>query len=359
MKENQENITKKICLVNAISGELKELAVNENQMGKLWKMKETYTDRGLVNFNEVNNDEDMKPASKYEVTYSRSKDKERPYQIEKLTEIFPVREMNVNYLNKIKDAEQADMKHSMIGYIEKEEFIEEKEISESLSINLYELSNFNIISNKLLFYENTIAKKVKILDCNKLMSIPYKKNNCIANFYRKDTLSVNDKGNFDLSDEICTLDVYNAIKFDDILDTQKIQEKYTEIVIGRFQDESYKITTEEYSVEFSENEVSEIKDLAKENNTLRKTLAKYNNNGNRTIKKIKIGDLDNALNRLKEECKKNAKVKFNIKNIPQIDKENKKLIVTKDSLPIFSALLDNMVIERILTGKLSIPFYSR
>lgn len=357
--EKNKNITKKICLVNATNGELKELAVNKSQMKKLWEMKETYTGRGLVKLNEVDDDEEMKVSSKYEVTFNKSEDKEKPYQIEKLTEIFPVREMNVDYLTKIKDAEQTDMKHSMIGYIEKEEIIEKNRISENLSIDLYELSNVNIISNRLWFYENTKAKQVEILDYKKLMYIPYKKNNCIASFYRKDVLNIDDKDNFNVNDEICTLDVYNAVKFDDILDTQKIQKKYTEIVINRFQDESYKITTGEYSVKFSENEVSEIKDMAKESDILRKTLAKYNNNGNKNIKTITIEDLNNALSRLEAECKQNAKVKFNKENIPQLDEKNKKLIVTKDSLPIFAALLDNMVIERILTGNLSIPFYSR
>ena len=54
----------------------------------------------------------------------------------------------------------------------------------------------------------------------------------------------------------------------------------------------------------------------------------------------------------------NADAGFEIKNIPVLNK-NKELEVTAESIPTFAALLDNKVIQRLLSNNIEIPYFKR
>lgn len=54
----------------------------------------------------------------------------------------------------------------------------------------------------------------------------------------------------------------------------------------------------------------------------------------------------------------NAEANFELKNIPTLD-EKGNLIVNADSTPIFAALLENKIIQRLLNNDIEIPYYKK
>lgn len=92
--------------------------------------------------------------------------------------------------------------------------------------------------------------------------------------------------------------------------------------------------------------------------SVRRPLANYTDNVKRTIKRIDPNDLNRLIEELNKAVEdKNVKVNFNKNNIPKIDLKNKILDVTSDSIPIFSAMLENKVIEKLLSHEIFIPYY--
>lgn len=81
------------------------------------------------------------------------------------------------------------------------------------------------------------------------------------------------------------------------------------------------------------------------------SFATYTNHKNRKINQIKIDDLEKALNFLKN--------KFGDFKVPTLDMNQKQVIVTEESIPIFSSLLDNKIIVQLLNGEIKIPYYEK
>lgn len=189
-------------------------------------------------------------------------------------------------------------------------------------------------------------------------------NDCISCFY------VN---NNDMSKS--QVEVYDAFSFDDLFSTSKAENKYAMTTVKNFKKGTWKIaqnivTVGGHSVpkdvgikvDFEENEETDDNDLVKETirstPSVRKPLANYTDNVKRTIKRIGPKELQRLILELNKAVEdENIKVNFTKSNIPKIDLEKKTLSVTPDSLPIFSAMLENKVVEKLLSHEIYIPYY--
>lgn len=186
--------------------------------------------------------------------------------------------------------------------------------------------------------------------------------NCVSCFY------------IDSNSEKSKVEVYDAFTFDELFATSQTQKKYAKTTINNFQNKKWKIAqniitvrnttvaqNEGIQVRFSnkkDNKNSESIDESINFKSIRKPLANYTDNVKRTIKRIDPNDLKRLIEELNNAVEdKNIKVNFNKNNIPKIDLENQILDVTTDSLPIFSAMLENKVIEKLLSHEIFIPYY--
>lgn len=186
--------------------------------------------------------------------------------------------------------------------------------------------------------------------------------NCISCFY------------IDSNSEKSKVEVYDAFTFDELFATSQTQKKYAKTTINNFQNKKWKIAQNIITVgnrTVAQNEGIEVRFLNKQDKensesideaidfkSIRKPLANYTDNVKRTIKRIDPNDLKRLIEELNNAVEdKNIKVNFNKNNIPKIDLENQRLDVTTDSIPIFSAMLENKVIEKLLSHEIFIPYY--
>lgn len=170
------------------------------------------------------------------------------------------------------------------------------------------------------------------------------------------------------------VEVYDAFTFDELFATSQTQKKYAMTTISNFQNQKWKIAqniitvrnstvaqSDGIQVNFSNkqgNNKHNSMDDAINAKSVRRPLANYTDNVKRTIKRIDPNDLNRLIEELNKAVEdKNVKVNFNKNNIPKIDLKNKILDVTPDSIPIFSAMLENKVIEKLLSHEIFIPYY--
>ena len=170
------------------------------------------------------------------------------------------------------------------------------------------------------------------------------------------------------------VEVYDAFTFDELFATSQTQKKYAMTTISNFQNQKWKIAqniitvgnstvaqSDGIQVNFSNkqgNNKHNSMDDAINAKSVRRPLANYTDNVKRTIKRIDPNDLNRLIEELNKAVEdKNVKVNFNKNNIPKIDLKNKILDVTPDSIPIFSAMLENKLIEKLLSHEIFIPYY--
>lgn len=336
--------------INDQNKELKQLAVNSNQLKKMWDKKEVY-ERGIKDIN------DGIISNKYSISYT-SDSKENKYQIEKLLEYFCLEKpMNIKYLKKIKDVvNNGHINADMVGYMEVKKKSKGNEIDKELSVDLYELSDSNVICNRFFCLNNTKSKKVEIKNDDNILYIPYKKRNCVASFYIKNAIDENKKEFY-----VYTVKIYDADKFDEILGNSETQRKCIDNTLNKFQQGNYSVTEEGYSVSFKESNLTPVGDFIEQNKILRRSFVNYTDNSNRQVKKTSISKLEEVLGQLKDKYTKDGSngIHKTDEIIPKIDKKNKKIEVSQESIPVFSALLEDSIFQRLLSGRIIIPYYEK
>lgn len=162
---------------------------------------------------------------------------------------------------------------------------------------------------------------------------------------------------------------YQTFKLENALHLRKIEDSYATKKLNRFinddEEKKYKITKRNISVIFGSTkeeqtrELSTITNIVLENDLLRQSFARFSANGTRTIQKIEVTDLKNLLKKLFEYVDDvTIDSEFSSENIPVYDETKNELLVTTNSVPIFSAMLDNKIIQRLLSGEIEIPYYT-
>lgn len=168
-----------------------------------------------------------------------------------------------------------------------------------------------------------------------------------------------------------SVEVYNAYAFDDLFLTAITQNIYAKTTLQKFDNGEWKIAKKIISakngshskekgitVSFKEKKEKNIEQIISNSILVRKPLATYTDNKNRTICRIGASDLKRLIDELNQAIDDpDIIVNFEKENIPKIDLEKGELEVTEKSLPLFAAMLENKVIEKLLNHEISIPYY--
>ena len=258
-----------------------------------------------------------------------------------------------------------------ILYLFKDEKSKEKRIYLFRLTKSIRLEDKTIISIKVRSIQKSIKAKLPTTNLNPLtvdkinngITLPMDK--CVSCFY------INNK---DITKS--RVEVYDAFVFDELFSTSQTQNKYAVMTVDNFQKENWRIAQnivtvskksvckdEGVAVKFegrsdTAKKVDLINKTIQTSESVRKPLADYTDNVKRTIKRIGPKELARLITELNNAVDdENIKVNFEKNNIPKIDLKHKILKVTPDSLPIFSAMLENKVIEKLLSHEISIPYY--
>ena len=155
--------------------------------------------------------------------------------------------------------------------------------------------------------------------------------------------------------KVYTLNVFKAIELDESYNLFSVISNFADSVIEKFENKSFKLTKDAITVEFK-NDISVIKSEINKDPRIRKAISRFSGRSNRTINSIDENSLKDAIDKLKKYSKNNSESTFSENNIPSFN--NGKLQVSTDQIAIFTALLDNKVVERILSRTIEIEFFN-
>lgn len=337
--------SRNVILIDTTNNDIKMIGVDNDFLDELWDKLSFPSDMRMA---EITDDKIIGNPKKYIVNYREEKNNETtiPYQIKFFQKYFSLEEdISISLLKKVADVynEDDELKYNIIAYVKKED-------SKKLEANIFELKDDTKLKNKIFAFYNTDAKEVKITKNHKILNIPFDKNKCLANFYIREE----DNGVYTY-----TVKVFNAVMFDSIFNVKYMQEDYAKNVIANFNDK-YTLTQDECTVKFvGENDnntkiLQEIEEKAIKNDAMRNFFANYTDNPKRKINSITVERLKDVLKELREFAINRADSQFKENDIPEIN-DNSEIVVSARTLPIFTALLNNSVIERLLDKNIVIP----
>lgn len=235
---------------------------------------------------------------------------------------------------------------------------EENEVHSS-SAYIYALNNKVLVKNKIMLFKKrkfnaTDAEELYIEPVEGRIDLPVDKKNCIVSFHKK----IQETGE---TRETTKVNVYNALGFDELFETFDTQKKYVENTLNKFSDTQSptRLTTDKVKVQISEND-EEVRRLIYSNKKLTKTFASFTGSTRNTIQKIKSSKVKDVLEKLNSYVQENADSKFEIINIPKLIEDDEEMVLQVDvnSAPIFAALLENKIIQRLLNDEIQIPYYN-
>ncbi|MCW6101533.1 hypothetical protein [Lactiplantibacillus plantarum] len=180
---------------------------------------------------------------------------------------------------------------------------------------------------------------------SKAFQLPDKENICT--FYR----------NVADGNQIFKIDIFDVFLLDGLLKMVNIRNEYANRTLDRFQDtqDPLTLTTDDIGVNFQDSPENSVRDAVHDSEDLANALGKFSGSRHYKIQNISQSDLSNVLKEIEDFVRSDASANFTLNDIPKL--ENNTLIITPNSVPIFSALLENRVIKRLLNGFIEIPYY--
>lgn len=337
-----------VNIVNVIvinSSKKYKLGFNDDQLDKLSKMLVIPSERSMVNYMDEDTIEALDTSNKY---YISGDDNTKAYQLDILKNLLIGIE-NTPILKSTNDVfDNGGLKYTLVGYLSKED-------NGNQELFLYRLKETNLVKDSgfWIFKKKNAASKsnsVKIEQVDAGFNLPV--SDCIASIYkRKDS---NEGKQYKAK-------IYQAVMFDKIFQTVETQHKYVNRTLEKFastNDPIKLLKDDKVTVSFKRSNLNRLKQVIYSDDHLTKTFATFHDNKNRIIKQIDLQKLKDVLDTLKDHVQNNADAGFELKNIPVLNSSNK-LEVTEDSVPTFAALLDNKVIQRLLSNKIEIPYFKR
>lgn len=151
--------------------------------------------------------------------------------------------------------------------------------------------------------------------------------------------------------------VFNSGALDSVLKLEsKIQEcaNHTLTRFNEAKDTNFYLAQKSIQVEIVNQD--RVMSVVKGNIKLSKALSFYTGHQNRKINKIPKEELKQAIQRLKDHIDDEGN-KYELHEIPDYDEQNNKIKVDEYQIKIFTALLDNKIVERILDKSIDLPFF--
>lgn len=324
-----------------------KLSFSDDQLNELSNIIQWPSNRGMVNFLDEKVSESLDNPKKYYIDVSES-DTVEYCQFDILMELLK----SVKSSNNIKSIDNylqgnPKLDNVVMGVVcdnPIQLFLFNIKKSNLIKDKSFVLFNFPVISRHVGASKN-IAADVKQIDKGLILPTT----DSIASICEE----VNETGNKHFN-----VKIYDSYKFDLVFGTKETQIKYANRVIKRFNNMELSITKDNINVKFENQDMDQIIKIISDDDKLLKTFSTFKNNGNRTIAKISKEKVSKVLENLKRYVNNNDNSLFDDKNIPTIE-SNGSIIVNKDSLPTFAALLDNKIISRLLSNEIEIPYYKR
>ncbi|WP_423493156.1 hypothetical protein [Lacticaseibacillus paracasei] len=192
---------------------------------------------------------------------------------------------------------------------------------------------------------DTKARSFEIASFNKAFQLPVVNNVC--NFYK----SAPDQ------ETIFKANIFDVFWLDMLFQSGQTKKQYAAKTFDRFERESdpLTLTSDAIRVEFKDDEKKSVRDAVYADDYLSNTFGKFSGSKHYKIQSIPMVTLSNVLEEIKAFVRSDASAGFGLENIPSL--VNNRLVVTPNSVPVFSALLENKVIKRLLNGVIEIPYY--
>lgn len=329
-----------------------KLGLSDEELKDFSSTIEDPSERSMLDYFSEECVEELSTPKKY---YIDGNNKTQCYQLDILKKIM----FNLNNASELKSIEDifnkdGELRCNMVAYASKKD-------NEDEEIFLYDISKTNLIkdNNRFWLFKRKVGStdnyEASIEQVENGFNLPT--NNCIASFFKRKNTS---EGNQ------YKIKIYQAFNFDQVFNVKDTQHEYVDRILKKFNKgnssnkyESIKLTKKNISVNFKNNDFDKIEKVIFEDDNLTKTFVNFHNTQRRTIKKIKLEQLEGVIESLKKYIGKNADAGFGLENIPEINKDNDELEVTKESIPTFAALLDNKIIERLLNNKIEIPYFKK
>lgn len=151
--------------------------------------------------------------------------------------------------------------------------------------------------------------------------------------------------------------VFNSKKLDSVLQLEsKIQEcaNYTLSRFNAGQEYNFYLAKKSTRVEIIN--MNKVKSVVRDDIKLSKALSLYNGHQNKKINQISKEQLKQAIQRLVDHVNDEGN-KYQLHEIPKYEEEQNKLTVDEFQIKIFTALLDNKIVEKILDKSIDLPFF--
>ncbi|GEA91378.1 hypothetical protein [Leuconostoc mesenteroides] len=291
------------------------------------------------------------------------------YQLKKLRDLMNTlieTDESIELLKKFSDLydqTQKELKYNAVAYF----YHSHHNNSEQFQLSIFNLKKSQILSNKELLMFNKIkiadtqidpvtgVREIELLSIDDGINLP--ESDCVSTFSLKniDNQGANtESGEMETEKEVVSGTIFDAIKFDDLFNDFGIKRKYADNVLKKFQKKKFKLTADEINVQIenSEKVLSNISD----NTKLLDAFANFRGSARSTINKVSLVELKAVLVTLKKYITNDAEsTTYTAINVPEMSDDDK-IILTEHSVAIFAALLENKVIERLLTHEINIPY---
>ncbi|WP_349550303.1 hypothetical protein [Leuconostoc pseudomesenteroides] len=224
---------------------------------------------------------------------------------------------------------------------------------EHTRLYVYQLKKNGILKNEL-----NLFKKVKTdpIDGNDLMSIISIEQGFSLPIEISDSVSTFTEKQLSLDEKIVTVNVLNATKFDEIFDTRDTQKAYAEHVLQKFLTGVSTLSSDNLEVKLGSGVTEEniLSEVATDDQLL-KAFSSFKGTTRSTIQNTSQKEISDMFDYLRHRIQIDADLLFTSDDIPTID--NGKIILTVRSVKIFTALLENKIIEKLLSKSIVIPYF--
>lgn len=152
-----------------------------------------------------------------------------------------------------------------------------------------------------------------------------------------------------------SINVHDSVGLDSVLGLHTHIKEHATKVLNRFNaTNGYKFLLTKDNVQVEIVGIESIVEILEQNSELTKSLALYKGHKNKTINRISRKNLEDAINILREH-EQDEDCLYKAEDIPNFEQD--KLVVSGTQIKIFTALLGNRIVEKILNKQIDLPFY--
>lgn len=356
-------IINKVFVLNYDETELKikKLPFENNKLRILSELVKTPSENRMRDLNTIPEGEFISPGRYYINKNDEQKDALNDLSFQVMDKIVSKTNDKIGFLNNMSEMYDEEGKGNNLQYdIIIYECVNEGKERNEYDYYFFEIKNSLRVKGKIGLFgveKKAGTTNANLLDISKKMDgFYFPLEACICRFSK--TINILK------SDENCTLKVYRALEFNQMFKLNDAIEKIAENTVNRFsaKENNLTLTSDNLRVSFPQsNNIIDPTFLQKikSSSILSDSLARFKGTKASKIQKINSLKLKEVLERLRKYADSDPSAEFDAINVPIIDEQNNVINVNAEQIGVFSGLIENKVIERILNGKIEVPYYKK